>query len=145
MFLLLNGSRKCCDGSRTTHLFEIGSDSTPLTTATSKRPRATNGPSVFAEEHKRKITELMAEQQQKEGGVPKHSQPHTIPKIKQELYDQLTDEEQRAYEAKAAELNKARKALPERSENFKYVDSCLFSAKVNPDTTETKKTSSAEL
>jgi len=86
---------------------------------------------VFAEEQKRKITELMAEQQQQEGGVPKHVNLTRYRTIKQELYDQLTDEERHAYEAKAAEQNKATKALPERSENFKYVDSCLFSGKGN--------------
>jgi len=104
----------------------VDSGSTPLTTvtsrATSKRPRATNGPGVFAEEQKRTITELMAEQQQQEGGVPKHVNLTRYRTIKQELYDQLTDKERRAYEAKAAEQNKAAKALPDRSENFKYVD-----------------------
>ncbi len=74
-----------------------------MTTGTSKRPHAADGPSGFAEEHKR---EKMAE-----------------------LHDQLTDEEQFAYEAKAAEKDKM---LPERSENFKCVDSRLLSAKVNP-------------
>ena len=112
-----------------------GSDSTPLTMDTplapSKRPRATNGPRVFAEEHKRKITELMAEEKEKEGGDPKLVNLSRYHKIKQQLYDQLTDEERRAYEAKAVEVNEARKALPERSENFKYVDSPLSSARVN--------------
>lgn len=73
----------------------------------------------------------MAEQQQQEGGVPKHVNLTRYRTIKQGLYDRLTDEERRAYEAKAAEQNKAAKALPERSENFKYVDSCLFSGKDN--------------
>lgn len=113
----------------------LGSDSTPLTMGTSlaasKRPRATNGPRVFAEEHKSKITDLMVEAKEKEGGIPKLVNLTRYRKIKQELYDQLTDEDRRAYEAKATVLNKARKALPERSENFKYVDSRLSSAKVN--------------
>ena len=114
-------------------LRNLGSDSTPLTMttsiATSKRPRATNGPRVFAEEHKRKITELMSEEQEKEGGIPKQVNLTRYHKIKQELYDKLTDEDRRTYEAKAAEQNKMGKALPEI---FKYVDSRLFSAKVDP-------------
>jgi len=87
--------------------------------ATSKRPRATNGPRVFAEEYKTKIADLMAEEKEKEGGIPKLVNLTRYHKIKQQLYDQLTDEERRVYEAKAAELNEARKVLPERSENFK--------------------------
>lgn len=98
-------------------------DSTPLTTdtslATSKRPRATTGPRVFAEDHKKKITDLMAEEKEKEGGIPTLVNLRRYHRIKQELYDQLTVEEQCAYEAKAAEINEARKALPEKSENFK--------------------------
>jgi hypothetical protein len=113
--------------------------------ATAKRPRATNGSRVFAEEQKRKITELMAEEKE-EGDIPKQINLRRYCKIKQELYDALTDEERRGYEAKAAEENKARKALPKRSEIFKCVDSRLFSAKLtNHRTTETKKTWSAEL
>ena len=114
--------------------------------ATAKHPRATNGSRVFAEEQKRKITELMAEEKEKEGGIPKQINLRRYGKIKQELYDALTDEERRAYEVKAAEENKARKALPERSEIFKCVDSRMFSAKLTYHrTTETKTTWSAEL
>jgi hypothetical protein len=102
-----------------------------LNTATSKHPRAANGLGVFAEEHKGKIVEKMAEQQQQEGGVPKRVNLPRYHAIRQELYDQLTDEERQAYQAKAAEQNKARKTLPERSENFKYVDPRLILAKVN--------------
>ena len=78
-----------------------------MTMGTSKRPDTASGPSGFAEEHKR---EKMAEF---------HNQ-------------QLTVEEQCAYEAKAAEKDMACKTLPERSENLKCVDSRLLSAKVNP-------------
>lgn len=93
-----------------------------LTTASSKaiskHPRATNGASVFAEEHKAKITDKMAEQQDKEGGTPKQVNLTRYRAIKQELYDQLTDEVRSAYEAKAAERNKASNALPEKSKIF---------------------------
>jgi hypothetical protein len=92
--------------------------STPLPIANSKRPRATNGPGIFAEEHKTEITEKMAEQQQLEGGVPKDVNLTRYHTIRQELYDQLTDKERRAYEAEAADKNKARKTLPDTSENF---------------------------
>lgn len=68
----------------------------------------------------------MAEQQQLEGGVPKHVNLTRYHTIRQELYGQLTEEDRRAYDAKAAEKNKARKTLPDTSENFKYVDSSLL-------------------
>ena len=103
-------------------LRNLRSDSTPgplIPSTTPKCPRATNGPRIFAEEHKRKIVDLMAEEKEKEGGIPELANLTRYHKIKQELYDQLTDEERLAYEEKAAELNKARRALPERSENFK--------------------------
>jgi hypothetical protein len=106
-------------------LRNLRSDSAPLTPfATPKCPRATNGPRIFADEHKRKIVDLMAEEKEKEGGIPELANLTRYRNIKQELYDQLTDEERLAYEEKAAELNKARKALPERSEIFEYV--CLL-------------------
>ena len=85
----------------------------------------------------------MAEQQEQEGGVPKHVNLTRYRTIRQELYNQLTDEERLAYEAKAAEKNKARKTLPERSENFKYVDPRRLWQKLTH-STETKRTSSAE-
>ena len=87
-------------------------------TAMSKRPRATNGAGVFAKEHKTKITEQMAEQQYQDGGTPKQVNLTRYHTIKQELYNQLTDEERREYEAKAAETNEAYKALPETSRIF---------------------------
>ncbi len=89
----------------------------------------------------------MAEEKEKEGGIPELANFTRYRNIKQELYDQLTDEERLAYEEKAAELNKAHKALPERSEIFEYVE-CLPSAKGSLaylSTTETNKTWSAEL
>lgn len=86
--------------------------------ATPKRPRATNGPNIFAEGHKAKIAEEMAEQQRREGGDTKQVNLIRYRKIKHKLYDKLTDEEQLAYEGKAAEQNAARKALPEKSEIF---------------------------
>ena len=57
----------------------------------------------------------MAEQQD-EGGAPK--QVNNLPRyhsVKQELYGQLTDEERRTYEAKAAEKNETGKVAPETS------------------------------
>src|SRR6266508_240211 len=124
-------------------LRNLRSDSAPLTPFTTpKCPRATNGPRIFAEEHKREIVNLMAEEKEKEGGIPELANLTRYRNIKQELYDQLTDEEWLAYEEKAAELNQARKALPERSEIFEYVE-CLPSAKGSLaylSTTETNKT-----
>jgi hypothetical protein len=61
----------------------------------------------------------MMEQQEQEGGIPKHVNLSRYHAIKQELFDRLTDEERRAYETKATEQNKAHKTLPERSENYK--------------------------
>jgi len=86
---------------------------------------------VFAEEHKMKITERMAEQQDREGGIPKQVNLARYQTIKQELYDRLSDEERRAYEAKAAKKNEASKVQPEPSEIFKYVNFCLSSPEVN--------------
>jgi hypothetical protein len=86
---------------------------------------------VFAEEHKEKIKGLMAEQRQQEGGVLNHVNLTQYRTIKQELYDQLSEEEQRAYDEKAAHRNKACKALPERSENMRCVNSCLFQPKLS--------------
>ena len=86
--------------------------------AISKRPRATNGANVFAEEHKDKITEKMAEQQDQEGGTPKQVNLTRYRAIKQELYNQLTGEVRSAYEAKAAEKNKASNTMPEKSKIF---------------------------
>jgi hypothetical protein len=60
----------------------------------------------------------MAAQQDQEGGVPTQVNLRRYRAIKQELYHQLTEEEQRAYEAKAAKKNEARKAAPEASEIF---------------------------
>ena len=60
----------------------------------------------------------MAEQQIQEGGISKQVNLKRYHAIKQELYDGLTDEERSAYEAKAAEKNKASKAPPETSEIF---------------------------
>ena len=90
-----------------------------LTKVASKRPRATNGANVFAKEHKVKITERMAEEQDQEGGISKEVNLRRYQTIKQELYDQLPDEERRGYEAKAAKKNEASKAQPETSEVFK--------------------------
>jgi hypothetical protein len=88
----------------------------------------------------------MAEQQEHEGGIPKHVNLIRYRTIKQDLFDQLTDEERHVYEAKATEQNKACKTLPERSEIFKYVDSHLFLAKLSyHHTKETKMTLSVEL
>lgn len=42
-----------------------------MSLATSKCPRATTGPRVFAEDHKKKITDLMAKEKEKEGGILK--------------------------------------------------------------------------
>ena len=92
---------------------------TTTSRATPKCPRATNGVSVFAEEHKAKITERMAEQQEQEGGNPKWVNLTHYHSIRQTLYDQLTEEEQREYEGKAAKKNEASKTQPETSEIFK--------------------------
>lgn len=94
-------------------------DPKALTKVTSKRPRATNGADVFAEEQKGKITERMAEEQAQEGGIPKQVNLRRYQTIKQELYDQLPNEERRGYEAKAAKKNEASKAQPETSVVFK--------------------------
>jgi len=56
--------------------------------------------------------------QEPEGGTPKQVNLTRYHTIKQELYNQLTDEERREYEAKAAETNEAYKALPETSRIF---------------------------
>jgi hypothetical protein len=99
-----------------------GSGPTAVTTASSqaisKRPRATNGANVFAEEHKAKITEQMVEQKEKEGGTPKQVNLTRYRAIKRELYNQLSDEVRSAYEGKAAERNKAINVLPEKSKIF---------------------------
>jgi hypothetical protein len=98
--------------------------STALTaTSPSKRPRATNGAEVFAKEHKVRITERMAEKQDQEGGTLIDEKTGAVNLMryrtaKQELYDQLTDKERHAYEAKASETNEVLKALPETSETF---------------------------
>lgn len=60
----------------------------------------------------------MAEQQDREGGTPKQVNLTRYRAIKQELYNQLSDEERCAYEAKAAERNKAYNSLPEVSNIF---------------------------
>jgi hypothetical protein len=60
----------------------------------------------------------MAQQQDQEGGVPKEVNLRRYHTIKQELYDQLTDEERRAYEAIATKKNEVCKAPPETSEIF---------------------------
>jgi hypothetical protein len=93
-----------------------------LTTATSttspQRPRATNGANIFAEEHKARIKERMAEQQMQEGGTPEKVNLARYQTIKQEFYNQLTEKERHGYEAKATEKNKAYKAIPEKSKIF---------------------------
>jgi ribosomal protein RSM22 (predicted rRNA methylase) len=96
-----------------------GSKTTTSSRAISKRPRAINSVDLFAKEHKTNITERMAEQQDKEGGIPKQVNLTRYHKIKHELYDQLTEEEQRAYEAKAAKTNEGCKAQPDASEIFR--------------------------
>lgn len=60
----------------------------------------------------------MAEQQDKEGGAVRQINLPRYHAVKQELYHQLTSEERDAYEEKAAETNKASKALPETSRIF---------------------------
>jgi len=64
----------------------------------------------------------MAELQDQEGGIPKQVNLTRYHTIKHEIYDRLTDEERRIYEAKAAMKNGARKASPDASEIFKQVD-----------------------
>ena len=61
----------------------------------------------------------MAEKREQEGGTPEQVNLRRYQTIKQELYDQLPDEERREYEAKAAKKNEASKAQPETSEIFK--------------------------
>lgn len=60
----------------------------------------------------------MAEQRAKEGGAVQQVNLPRYHAVKQELYQQLTDEERRAYEEKAAETNEASKVLPEMSRIF---------------------------
>lgn len=91
---------------------------TATSTSSPKRPRATNGASVFAEEHKARITGRMAEQQSQEGGSPEKVNLARYHAVKQEFYNQLTEEERSGYDAKAAERNNARKAMPEPSQIF---------------------------
>lgn len=62
--------------------------------------------------------ERMAEKQDQEGGIPKQVNLTRYHSIKQELYTQLTEEDRRAYEAKAAEKNEACKVLPAASKIF---------------------------
>jgi hypothetical protein len=61
----------------------------------------------------------MAEQQSQEGGIPRQVNLRRYHTIKQELYEQLTEEEQCVYETKAAKKNEAGKAPPEISDIFK--------------------------
>ena len=77
-----------------------------------------NGADVFSKDHKAEITERMAEQQDQEGGTPKQVNLTRYRTIKQELYNQLPDEDRRAYEAKAAKKNEERRELPEKSKIF---------------------------
>lgn len=60
----------------------------------------------------------MAEQKDQEDDIPKQFNLPRYHMVKQELYNQLTNEQQCAYEAKAAETNTAYKALPEKSRIF---------------------------
>lgn len=60
----------------------------------------------------------MAELRAQEGGDPKLVNLKRFHTIKRELYHQLTDDERRAYETKAAKKNEARKAPPKTSEIF---------------------------
>lgn len=83
-----------------------------LTKVTSKRPRATNGANFFSEEHKANIAERMEEEQEQEGGISKQVNLRRYYTIKQELYDQLPDEERRGYEAKGAKKNETSKEHP---------------------------------
>jgi hypothetical protein len=94
----------------------VGSKAT--TASPSKRPRAVNGADVFAQDHKAKITERMAECQGQGGGTPKQINITRYRAAKQELYYQLPDEERCAYEAKAAKKNEECKSLPEASKIF---------------------------
>jgi len=60
----------------------------------------------------------MAEQQDQDGDTLKQFNLLQYRTIRQELYNQLTDEQRSAYEVKAAETNEAYKALPEKSTIF---------------------------
>lgn len=60
----------------------------------------------------------MVEQQDQDGDTPKQFDLPRYRMIKQELYNQLTDEQRCAYEAKAAETNEEFKALPKKSRIF---------------------------
>jgi hypothetical protein len=95
-----------------------GSAALTILTSSPKRPRATNGANVFAEEHKAQITKKMEEHQDQEGGSPKQVNLTRYRTIKQELYNQLTDEERHIYEAKAVAKNEACKEAPEKSKIF---------------------------
>ena len=83
-----------------------------------KRPRATNGAGVFAKEHRAEIMERMAEQQDQDSDTPKQFNLSQYRMVKQELFNQLTDEQRCAYEVKASETNEEYKALPEQSRIF---------------------------
>jgi hypothetical protein len=50
--------------------FALGSTALATSATSPQRPRATNGANIFAEEHKARIKERMAEQQIQEGGNP---------------------------------------------------------------------------
>ena len=54
-----------------------------------------------------------------QGSVPNGANLTRYHTIKHELFDQLTDQERRAYETKAAERNEAYKTRPDALEIFK--------------------------